>query len=126
MPAPSPPSTSHLAANRGSPYRIDIPLLFHRLFFVWPGCSSAALLRESPGGSHPHYLGLRNFRMNWSVCPRIVWSNTLAVRGSAGLARIELSESNLNPAASTSRRTVEDSMRCKVSVTFAGAPRAAE
>jgi len=41
--------------------------------------------------------------MNWSVCPRIVWSNTLAVRGSAGLARIELSESNLNPAASTSR-----------------------
>src|SRR5205823_13880593 len=63
---------------------------------------------------------LRNFRMNWSVCPRIVWSNTLAVRGSAGLARIELSESNLKPAASTSRRTVEDSMRCKVSVTFAG------
>jgi len=40
------------------------------------------------GDSHPHYLGLRNFRMNWSVCPRIVWSNTLAVRGSAGLARI--------------------------------------
>src|SRR6202166_214693 len=89
MPAPSPPSTSHLAANWGSPYRIDIPLPFHRLFFVWPGCSSAALLRESPGGSHPHYLGLRNFRMNWSVCPRIVWSNTLAVRGSAGLARKE-------------------------------------
>src|SRR3979490_2227740 len=80
----------------------------------------------APGGSYPHYLGLRNFRMNWSVCPRIVWSNTLAVRGSAGLARIELSESNLKPAASTSRRTVQDSMRCKVSVTFAGAPRAAE
>src|SRR5208282_172854 len=74
----------------------------------------------------PHYLGLRNFRMNWSVCPRIVLSNTGAVRGSAGLARIELSESNLKPAASTSRRTVEDSMRCKVSVTSAGAPRAAE
>jgi len=64
--------------------------------------------------------------MNWSVCPRIVGSNTLAVRGSAELARIELSESNLKPAASTSRRTVEDSMRCKVSVTFAGAPGAAE
>src|ERR1700674_5040053 len=75
---------------------------------------------------NPDYLGLRNLRMNWSVCPRIVWSNTSDVRGSAGLARIELSESNLNPAASTSRRTVEDSMRCKVSVTFAGAPRAAE
>src|SRR6185437_536829 len=59
------------------------------------------------GGRHPHYLGLRNFRMNWSVCPRIVGSNTMAVRGSAGLARTELSESNLNPAASTSRRTVE-------------------
>src|SRR6202171_4871527 len=79
-----------------------------------------------PGRQPSHYLGLRNFRMNWSVCPRIVGSNTLAVRGSAGLARIELSESNLKPAASTSRRTVEDSMRCKVSVTFAGAPRAAE
>jgi len=49
-------------------------------------------------------------------------SNTLAVRGSAGLARIELSESNLNPAASTSRRTVEDSIRCNVSVTSAAAP----
>src|SRR5258708_25783507 len=88
--------------------------------------SSGELLRESPGGRHPHYLGLRNFRMNWSVCPRIVWSNTLAVRGSAGLARIELSEPNLNPAASTSRRTVEDAMRFKGSVTFAGAPRATE
>src|SRR5207248_7711480 len=41
----------------GPPYRIGIPLLFQCLFFVWPGCSSAALLRESPGGSHPHYLG---------------------------------------------------------------------
>jgi hypothetical protein len=51
--------------------------------------------------------------MNWSACPRIVLSNTFAVRGSAGLARIELSESNLNPAASTSRRTVEDSIRCR-------------
>ena len=59
--------------------------------------------------------------MNWSVCPRIVASNTLVERGSAGLARIELSESNLSPAASTSRRTVDASMRCKVSVTFAGA-----
>src|SRR5499425_3951249 len=101
----------------------------------WGNCRVNSAAREDvstlrrlgplPRG-HVHYLGLRNFRMNWSVCPRIVASNTLAVRGSAGLARIELSESNLNPAASTSRRTVEDSMRCNVSVTFAGAPGAAE
>src|SRR6202040_449732 len=88
--------------------------------------ASLCLYSASQGGSHPHYLGLRNFRMNWSVCPRIVWSNTLAVRESAGLARIELSESNLNPTASTSRRTVEDSIRCKGSVTSAAAPGAAE
>ena len=66
-----------------------------------------------------------NFRMNWSVRPRIEGSNTPAVKGSAGLASSALSLSNLNPAASTSRRTVEGSIRCSVSVTSAGAPLAA-
>src|SRR5262249_45563090 len=84
-----------------------------------------ALLCAAVGAPRPAR-GLRNFRMNWSVCPRIVGSNTRAVRGSAGLARIELSESNLNPAASTSRRTVEASIRCRVSVTSGAAPAAAE
>jgi hypothetical protein len=28
--------------------------------------------------------GLRNFKMNWSVRPRIAGSNTFAVRGSDG------------------------------------------
>src|SRR5579863_846135 len=69
--------------------------------------------------------GRRNFKMNWSVFPRMLGSNTPAVCGSSGLARMALSASNLKPAASTSRRTVEGSMRCRVSVTSGGDPFAA-
>jgi hypothetical protein len=29
----------------------------------------ALFRRRPPPRGHAHYLGLRNFRMNWSVCP---------------------------------------------------------
>jgi hypothetical protein len=71
------------------------------------------------------YRGLRNLKMNCCVCPWMDGSNTFMVRGSAGLSRITLSPSKTKPAASTSRRTMEGSMRCRVSVTSAEAPGAA-
>ena len=62
------------------------------------------VLRGRGGSPHPRtpYLGFLNFRMNWSVWPRMAASNTLAVRGSSLLRSTSLLPSNLKPAASTS------------------------
>ena len=55
--------------------------------------------------------------------PRIDLSNTVAVCGSAGLASTVLSPWNLKPAGSTSRRTVESSMRATLDDGAGNVPR---
>src|SRR5207249_5630565 len=69
-------SASFLPRQQGAPiphrHSVTFPLSILRL----AGLFVRRAPERVPGGSHPHYLGLRNFRMNWSVCPRIVWSRS--------------------------------------------------
>ena len=66
--------------------------------------------------------GFLNRYANWSVCPRMLGSNTIFEWSSAGFASTVLSPSSTKPAAVTSALTTAGSMRWRVLVTSADAP----